>query len=344
VQLLSRLRAGVAMGGGALPPDFDKVADSAAELLVGSAPNDINLGIDPILLLQSGYPAAQLELNRRVLSTGRATRAVGAALRAANAWAWAARGRWDSALTTMGEVARTETKVPGTGPAFAFQDYGLAVVGALVGATAPESADVRRPRVVAYVAGLRDDGFDRFAGAWLAWMDGVLGFARGDRRAIRAARGALSGNRWDQADLAGQSLAALDRGLGGDQRRGGRELAWQSGEYCVLNEDCGDLIPDIAVQRYVAARWLSETDQVEEARRLLRWQDGQWWDWSWMLGHALGGPTLLDRARIEESLGDTVRARDYYRRFLRRYDQPVPSQVQLVTEARASLARLNGEP
>jgi hypothetical protein len=171
-------------------------------------------------------------------------------------------------------------------------------------------------------------------------LDGVLGFARRDRRAIRTAREALSGNRWHQADLAAQSLASLERGLDGDRRRGGRELAWQSGEYCVLNEDCGDLIPDIAIQRYLAARWLSETGQVEQARRLLRWQDGQWWDWPWMLGHALGGPTLLARARIEQGLGDTARARRYYEHFLRRYDQPMPSQAHLVHEARSALARM----
>jgi serine/threonine-protein kinase len=342
VQLLSRLRAGVAMAGGTLPPDFGRVADSAAELLVGSPPNDINVGNDPVLLLQSGFPAAQLELNNRVLATGRTTRPVGAALRAANAWTWAARGRWDTALTIMGQIARTEADVPGTGPAFVFQDYGLAVAGALVGATVPESADVRRPRVVAYVTGLTDNGLDRFSGARLAWLDGVLGYARRDRSAIQAARHALYGNQWPQADLAVQSLAALERGLAGDRRGAGRELAWQTGEYCVNNEDCSDVIPDIAVQRFIAAQWLADAGEIEPASRLLRWQDGQWWDWAWMLTHALGGPTLLARARIEQARGETTRAREYYRKFLRRYDRPMRSQVHLVEEARAGLAQVGG--
>jgi hypothetical protein len=196
--------------------------------------------------------------------------------------------------------------------------------------------------VVAYITGLTDDGFDQFSGARLAWLDGVLGFARRDRRAIQVARKALSGNQWPQADLAAQSLAALERGLAGDRKRGGRELAWQSAEYCVMNESCNDLVPDIAVQRFIAARWLAETGESEQAQRLLRWQEAQWWDWPWMLGHALGGPTFLVRARIEQARGDTTRARGYYREFLRRYDQAMPSQEHLVMEAEQALAQLSG--
>ena len=309
--------------------------------MVSSGPDDFNVRIDPILLLGLGFPNAQIELNRRAVGTGRASRGTSAALRAANAWAWAARGRWDSALTTMGAVARNESDVPGTGPAFVVQDYGLAVVGALLGATAPESADVRRPRVVAYVDALRNDTFAQFTGARLAWLDGVLGFARRDRRAVQAARKALAGNRWSQADLAARSLAAFDRGLGGDRKGAGRDLA-KLEEHCVLHEGCSSLIPDIAIQRFVAAEWLAEAGDTGQARRLLRWQDAPWLDWSWTLGYALGGPTFLARARIEEARGDTAQARECYRQFLRRFDRAMPTQEHLVKEAEQALARLTG--
>jgi hypothetical protein len=217
----------------------------------------------------------------------------------------------------------------------------MAVLGALLGATAPELADERRPRVIAYVGGLTDEGFRQFSLARLGWLDGVLGYARGDRRAIQTALDAMSRNEWSQADLAGRSLAALERGLAGDRKRAGRELAGLE-EYCVLHEECSSLIPDIAIQRFVAAQWLGETGEAEQARRLLRWQDAPWLDWPWTLGNALGGPTYLARARLEDARGDTVHAREYYRQFLQRYDQPVPSQAHLVEEARGALARLSG--
>jgi hypothetical protein len=60
----------------------------------------------------------------------------------------------------------------------------------------------------------------------------------------------------------------------------------------------------------------------------------------WTLVYAMGASTYLARARLEEAGGDPHRAREYYRQFLRRYDQPMPSQIHLVDEAKAALARL----
>ena len=57
-----------------------------------------------------------------------------------------------------------------------------------------------------------------------------------------------------------------------------------------------------------------------------------------MLGHVLGGPTFLARARIEQARGDSADAREYYQQFLRRYDQVVPSLAHLVEEARSGVA------
>jgi hypothetical protein len=149
----------------------------------------------------------------------------------------------------------------------------------------------------------------------------------------------LARNRWYQAALAARSLAALDRGLAGDRKGAGRDLA-KLEEHCVLHEDCSSLIPDIAIQRFVAAQWLAETGDASRARRLLRWQDAPWLGWPWTLGFALGGPTFLARARMEEAGGNTRQARAYYRQFLRRYDQPMALQAPLVEEARLALARM----
>ena len=339
-QLISRLLAGVGSAGGALRPDMYPLADSTAEFMVSSRGNDLPVEFSPIFLLQEGFPAAQLELNRRALATGRAPPQVSTALRAANAWAWAARGRWDSALATM-SAAAAEPDVRGMTP-LAFQEYGLAVLGSVLGATAPALADRRRRRVVAYIDRLTDKEPSDFSRVRLAWLDGVLGFARGDRHQIETARKQIAANQWEngkQLKLVARSLAALDRALAGDRKRAGQELASLE-EYCIGHEDCGSLIPDIAIQRLLAAQWLAEAGDLEHARRLLRWQDAPWRAWPWILGHALGGPSYLIRARIEETRGDTAHAAEYYRQFVRRYDQPMPSQAHLVVEAKGALARL----
>jgi hypothetical protein len=219
------------------------------------------------------------------------------------------------------------------------------VLGALLGATAPDLADQRRPRIVAYLGTLTDGEQSQSSRVSLAWLDGLLGFARGDRAAIETARKDVARSKWDnrdQLDLVARSLAAFDRALAGDRKRAGRELAALE-EYCVLHEDCGSGLPNIAVQRLFAAQWLKESGDLEQARRLLRWQDAPWFGW-WTLNYALGGPTFLARARIEETRADTAHAREYYRQFLRRYDQPMPSQAHRVEEARAALTRLSGQP
>ena len=135
--------------------------------------------------------------------------------------------------------------------------------------------------------------------------------------------------------------AAFDRALAGDVKRAGKELAALE-EACADDDNgCSQFTPYIAVQRLAAAQWLAESGDSERARRLLRWQDArQWVGWLNSLHDVLAAPTYLARARIEETLGDTARARHYYGHYLRRYDQPMPSQAHLVEEARVALARM----
>ena len=48
----------------------------------------------------------------------------------------------------------------------------------------------------------------------------------------------------------------------------------------------------------------------------------------------------VERARVAESLGSVDVAREYYRRFLVRYDAPTPLHRHLVAEANQALSRL----
>jgi tRNA A-37 threonylcarbamoyl transferase component Bud32 len=342
-RIFNRFDAAVSSTWGVITPQLSPLADSLAELIVHSDDEFVRLQAGPLWKLQQGYPATQLDLNRRALRVRPLPAQTARAYRAADAWVWAARGRWDSALATMSAVVAEGQELPGINPPLVVQDYGLAVLGAVLGAVDPALAAQRRAAVAGSLDRLTDQEARRFARARLAWTDGLLGFARRDRGAIRRARADLRGNDGFQDNLVDRSLAALEHALAGDRRRAGRALA-DLEDYCVAHEDCGSVVPHIAIQRFLAGQWLAETGEVERAARLLRWQDGDWYDWSWLYGDALGGPAFLVRARLEEGRADTARAREYYRQFLRRYDQPVPSQAHLVEEARSALARLAGDP
>jgi tetratricopeptide (TPR) repeat protein len=295
--------------------------------------------------LQAGFPAAQVVLCRRALEgKGAGDRRIGK--KVGIAWAWAARGRWDSAMGAMAEAAETNpgTYVPrraalfGFDPVLAVESYGLAVLGAWVGATGPEVADQRRPAALTAIGPLPDERSRADARGRMAWLDGLLGFTRGDRKAIAAAKGDAARSGYSQSEMVEGSLAAFDRALSGDRREAGRALAALE-KRCADQEECSHLTPEIAVQRLAAARWLQEAGEIEEAVRLLRWQDARH-PANLIVGPVLAGPTFLARARLEEVRGERRRAGEYYRQFLRLYDQPMPSQAHLVEEAKDALAKL----
>jgi hypothetical protein len=199
---------------------------------------------------------------------------------------------------------------------------------------------------VSAIAQLPDEESRRDGLGRLAWLDGILGFVRADRHAIQLARRDAARSGYYQAAMVDRSLAAFGHALAGDRRRAGRELATLDRECLDRYESCNLFTPHIAVHRLAAAQWLGEAGDVEQARRLLRWHDaeGTYIPCAlWTLVYTLGAPTYLARARLEEADGDPHRAREYYRQFLRRYDQPMPSQVHLVEEARAALARLGAD-
>jgi hypothetical protein len=313
-------------------------------MLSPEAPEWLPLEGGPLGLLQLGFPAAQLELNRRTLSSGRAPPEVSTALRAANAWSWAARGQWDSAFAMMDRVVASDRDVPAL-PLLANLNYKLAVAGALLGAVPPAFADQRPPDTAGAVA-LADNPMARqHTRAGYAWLAGLLAFAHGDRQAIGTARRAARASGWYQADLVDRSLAALDHALAGDRKRAGRELAALE-EYCLAHDDCNSWTPYMPMQRFFAAQWLQEAGDFDQAARLLRWSDaggvGVGGGWGDVMSTALIGPTFLARARLEEAHGSPGVAREYYEQFLRRYDRPVPAQRHLVDEAQAAVARLGG--
>ena len=98
---------------------------------------------------------------------------------------------------------------------------------------------------------------------WVAWLDGLLGFARRDRRAIQAAREEAGRSGYARTDLVDQSLAAFDRALAGDREGAGRQLADME-EACIGDANCPSGIPHIAVQRMMAAALLREAGELDD--------------------------------------------------------------------------------
>jgi tRNA A-37 threonylcarbamoyl transferase component Bud32/TolB-like protein/tetratricopeptide (TPR) repeat protein len=341
MRLIIPLEVGIGRAGGVIPPDLSRLADSVAANMVSSnPPEDVRMEGAPLGQLMLGFPAAQVELNRRALSLGRAPPRQVTALRAASAWAWGARGRWDSALTILSEVAAGHPgPIVGRRPLVAVESYGLAVVGSWLGATPPDLADQRRPGAVAAVGQLADTNDRREQRCRLAWFDGLLAFARQDRQALQEARAEALRTGYYQADLVDRSLGTFETALKGNRKRAGRDLA-ELENYCLTHESCNSFVPYTGVQRFAAAQWLRESGDLETASRMLVWADAPSGGWLWTLGDVLAGPAYLVRAQIEEARGAKALARQYYQQFLRRYDQPMASQIHLVQEAKAALARL----
>jgi len=339
-----RLVDAVDSAGGVIPANIDTLADSMAQFSAFSGDEQLALG-SPLDLLQRGFPLAQLELNRRRLALRHLRTPVRAANLAGSGWSWAARGQWDSALAYMDTAAAMYQGTLGW-TLLPVENYAMAVLGVWLSRVDPGEADRRREGAVIALARVPEQGKPprtllQDTRGKMAWLDGLLGFARRNRQAIQTAREQAARSGFFRADLIDRSLAALDKALAGNRSAAGRELA-RLEEECLGDENCPSMTPHIAVQRIMAAEWLREAGDVEAARRLLRWQDQGWLGWDWTFNDGVSAPAFLLRAQIEEASGTRRLAREYYQQFLRRYDSPMPGQRHLVDEARAALARLSG--
>ncbi len=275
-----------------------------------------------------GLLAEQIRVSQRVLSVGGAPARLAVHGRLL-ALSWAARGGWDSALVAMDRFGRS-----GVDSSAALRGYGLAVIGAWLGAVEPGEAAARRQEAVTMARGVATDR------AEVAWLDGVTALSRGDRRALTEARAALRASGDPGARALDRSLAAFEEGLASRLEAAGAALArleWE--EAATLGADFRRHPFTIGVDRILAARWLAPTDP-DQALRLLSWVDGPFLlHPSTTYNIMLTGMADLERARIEERRGRVDAAREYYRAFLRRYDRPVPAHQALVDEAKAALRR-----
>lgn len=333
----NRLLAALARSPRIMTPADSALADSVARFTVSSAASDFQRNVFPSSLLWAGNPAGQVEFNRYLLRVASRPDALADAFNRM-AWAWAERGRWDSALASIHEAAVRRRNDGALG------EYSIAVLGAWLGALPPGDAVARRPAAQAMIAGLTDQGKRMQLSAGLAWLDGFFAFATGDRAGIARARRDARRSGVPGVDVIDRSLSAFDEALSGDRARAARHLAAIERECAESDwETCGGdpRTPNIAAHRLSAATWLLEAGDTAQALHLLTWHEARFvgnWAWSWVVGPL----AYLMQARMEEASGDARSATEHYRQFLGRYDSPLPAQRHLVDEATAALARLEG--
>jgi hypothetical protein len=244
----------------------------------------------------------------------------------------ASRGAWDSSLVALdGYVARVSE------PNAVLYPYRMAVVGAWLGAIDPSIAVQRR------VAAVRDSANLSPANrAEVAWLDGILAVTSGDATSLATARRALRGGDSLSAPMLDRSLAAFVDALAGDRRRAADSLVALEHDRAErgLSRGASDSHPFLtAVDRLAAARWLQEIGRPGEAAGLLTWFEAVLVPMreTRQANAAVEGLAYLERARVARALGRNDVAREYYQRFLVRYDAPTARHRHLLDEASNAL-------
>ncbi|MGD8727340.1 MAG: hypothetical protein PVH40_06825, partial [Gemmatimonadales bacterium] len=264
--------------------------------------------------LRYGFPRAQVQLADAVLRLG-PRREVAAALWFGKALAFAARGGWDSSLVALDRwTPLTDDSTA------ALVGYGLGVLGVALGSVHPDAVASLRARV----AGDGLSTAEEHGG--VAWLDGIVAYASGNRTALAAAREALSQSGTPFVGMLDGSLAAFDTALAGDHEAAGRalaELTWENAERYRHNA-YGSHHPFFdAITRLAASDWLREAGDLEQALRLLSWHDAVFWQLQGLLAFAnrVAAPVAdYRRAELEEELARPVAAERHYRSFVSQYD------------------------
>jgi serine/threonine protein kinase/tetratricopeptide (TPR) repeat protein len=279
-----------------------------------------------------GFPAAQIEFNRRLLELAPSEYAK-------YPWegiaqAWAQRGAWDSAHVAFDRWAAVD-------PGDALLIYQTAVAGALLGGLDTARAAGRRTAAVRNVTGLpQDSATARSAQARLAWADGMLAILRRDPRGLAEARARVRQSGATHGAFLERSLAGFELEL-----QGARHAAAESLAVLDLSATDFELVDPHdpfarAVVHMAASRLLLEQGDTSRALKLLVWHQAMipksWEPYRWQVFAPLA---YYEMARIKQALGRTEEAREDYRQFLRRYDMPPPAHHHHVDEANAALRR-----
>ncbi len=292
-------------------------------------------GMVNVFLHLSGFPVAQVELNRRLLLlVPRFSLFTWPAM----AYSWAARGAWDSALIALDSSAAT-----GWQQASADRVYQFGAVGAWLGGLDTAAAVGRRAAAAKQLASMREDSIPaRDARARVAWADGIIALLRRDAGALRAARIAVRQSGAGGAAFMDRSLAGLELELTGAKRPAADSLA--AIDLAATDAEFSDNRDAFvrSVNHLTAALLLLEQGDTTRAVQQLWWHDADMGMLPMKGTFQVFAPLAYrELARIAEAQGKNDLAIDHYQQFLRRYDMPPTSHQYLVDEANAALRRLS---
>lgn len=326
------LRAGGEFGEGGA----DRIARAILAMHAGGAP--IRTEALATGFVSFGFPRAQLQLADAILAEG-ATGELAAAQAWGRALSWAVRGAWSEALAEADRWA-AESALPTAG----LRAYGLATVGAWMGAVSPQAAAERRDVAVISPAARSPEGR-----AELAWLDGVLAYLRNDEPGLARAIETLQTGGAASLGRLRRSLVAFRRDMGGDRKGAARTLAAleEESSWGLDSRYRPDQQPPrhpnlSAVNRLASARWLLEIGDTARAERLLTWHQAIGpMDQAELINRTAEPLAILERARIAESRGREEESQKLYAAFLERYDMPPDAHVSWVEEARGALRRLS---
>jgi tRNA A-37 threonylcarbamoyl transferase component Bud32 len=342
---LMRLVDAMARSAGVISLQDSGLADSVARFYLSPSSDEVQKFMWPMIFIWAENPAGQIAFNRRVLRYTADVTSVPSVYRG-SAYAWAERGAWDSALGTAREGVKNEPRCAPQGcrPPASIVEYNIAVLGAWLGAIAPQEAVDRRSAAAATISGLEASRWKTELLGGQAWFDGLLAFVLRDGPSLERAREHARQSGHPAAAIIDRSLAAFGRALAGDRTAAARELVALErlcgGKYW---RTCGSsFVPNTAAHRLAAATWLLEAGDTAQAARLLTWHEAWYFRHVRVWSFVVRPLAYLMQARIEEARGNTPSAREHYERFLRHYDSPMPGQRHLVEEAQAALKRLSG--
>ena len=171
----------------------------------------------------------------------------------------------------------------------------------------------------------------------LLWLDGLLGIVTADAARVHGARRALLADTSAAARRSARSLDGLwlertDLDAAADTLRAVTEAAMREGNFPMSIE---------AVDRLIVARALRRRGSPADAERYLMWPDAQTNSVrNFAVKFALAPLVSYERGLALEEAGNRRAAEFQLQRFVDAYDQPLPSQRDLVSDATRRLAAL----
>ena len=326
LDLASRLHAARASGSPLPPPD---AAFAAARALAAASrgPTPISSALG-MLGVDAHFAAYKLDVLERVRAAGIYTGDIDLRSSLGEGMLHVSRGDWANGLRALrrseGSSAPLADRMSGAR---------LACIGAWLGLVNAATADSALRRALA-LQGSDAALLDRVE---LLWLDGLLGIATADTVRVQGARRALLADTSATARRAARSLGGLwlertDREAGADTLRAVTDAAMREGIFHLSIE---------AVDRLVVARAQRRRGTPAEAERYLMWPDAQTNSVrNFAVKFALAPLVSYERGVALEEAGNRRAAAFQLQRFVDAYDRPLPSQRDLVNDAKRRLAKL----